>query len=79
MTIATADGGTLTITRCGPVVDMHLRDAEGRSVATVTRRAGETALLLSGPRSVTGRRITPPPLQDIPSERGAASGHSNRS
>lgn len=78
VTIETADGGTLAITRCGALVDLHLRDSEGRSVATVTRLAGSTALLLSGLRSITGRTITAPPAQNIPQDRGAARGRSNR-
>lgn len=46
--IPTRDGGTAEITRCGALVDIHVRDAEGRTVATVTRRAGEASRLLSG-------------------------------
>ncbi|MGX4737089.1 hypothetical protein [Kitasatospora griseola] len=48
MTIDTADGGTVTVTRCGELVDVHVRDADGRTVATVTRRAGEAVALLAG-------------------------------
>ncbi|MEW2034921.1 hypothetical protein AB0901_31020 [Streptomyces roseifaciens] len=40
MTIPTRDGGTMAITRRGALVDVHLRDREGRTVATVVRRAG---------------------------------------
>ena len=47
VTLPTRDGGTVEITRCGALVDVHVRDAQGRTVATVVRRAGETALLLS--------------------------------
>lgn len=46
--IGTRDGGAVEITRCGALLDIHVRDAEGRTVATVTRRAGEASLLLSG-------------------------------
>ncbi|WP_369376092.1 hypothetical protein [Streptomyces sp. cg36] len=51
VTVPTRDGGTVEITRCGALVDVHVRDAEGRTVATVTRRAGEGALLLAGYRT----------------------------
>ncbi|GAA3856256.1 hypothetical protein GCM10023084_07680 [Streptomyces lacrimifluminis] len=50
VTMTTGDGGTVTVTRCGELVDIHVRDSSGRTVATVTRRAGEAALLLSGSR-----------------------------
>lgn len=53
-TIPTRDGGTVTVTRCGELVDIHVRDAEGRTVATVSRRAGEAARLLS-----SGYRVRP--------------------
>ncbi|MEU5429012.1 hypothetical protein AB0H73_25945 [Streptomyces olivoreticuli] len=49
VTIPTRDGGTVTVTRCGALVDIHVRDVGGRTVATVTRRAGEVPLLLSRP------------------------------
>lgn len=39
--LPTRDGGTVEITRYGALVDYHLRDSSGRTVATVTRRAGE--------------------------------------
>lgn len=48
MTVATTDGGTVTITRCGALVDIHVRNAEGQTVATVTRQAGDAARMLSG-------------------------------
>lgn len=54
VTLPSRDGGTVTVTRCGALVDIHVRDAEGRTVATVTRRAGD-ALPPPGPRSVTDR------------------------
>lgn len=41
ITLRTHDGGTVELTRSGALVDIHVRDASGRSVATVTRRAGE--------------------------------------
>lgn len=50
MTLPTTDGGTVTVTRCGELVDLHVRDSSGRTVATVTRRAGEAARLLAGIR-----------------------------
>lgn len=50
VTLPTTDGGTVTVTRCGELVDMHVRDSSGRTVATVTRRAGEAARLLAGIR-----------------------------
>ncbi|MGW2860814.1 hypothetical protein [Streptomyces sp. NPDC001205] len=52
--IPTRDGGTVEITRCGALVDIHVRDREGRTIATVTRRAGEGALLLAGYRGPGG-------------------------
>ncbi|MFD9629813.1 hypothetical protein [Streptomyces violascens] len=51
MTVPTRDGGTVEITRCGALVDIHVRDGEGCTVATVTRRAGEGALLLADYRT----------------------------
>ncbi|MGW2380221.1 hypothetical protein [Streptomyces sp. NPDC001658] len=51
VTMTTSDGGTVTVTRCGELVDIHVRDSSGRTVATVTRRAGEAALLLGGYRT----------------------------
>ncbi|MCX4663374.1 hypothetical protein [Streptomyces uncialis] len=48
--MTTRDGGTVTVARLGDLVDMHVRDREGRTVATVTRRAGDVAWLLSGAR-----------------------------
>ncbi|MFF2543972.1 hypothetical protein ACFVUY_15555 [Kitasatospora sp. NPDC058063] len=53
MTIPTADGGTVEITRRGNVLDMHLRDSSGETVATVVW-------------TVTGRRTTGLPLQSLP-------------
>ncbi|MBB5934590.1 hypothetical protein FHS42_001637 [Streptomyces zagrosensis] len=51
VTLTTSDGGTVEITQCGALVDIHVRGAEGRTVATVTRRAGEAAALLNGWRT----------------------------
>ncbi|MEV7844106.1 hypothetical protein AB0O50_08975 [Streptomyces cyaneofuscatus] len=48
VTLPTTDGGTVTVTRCGELVDLHVRDSSGRTVATVTRRAGEAVRLLAG-------------------------------
>lgn len=41
--LRTRDAGTVTVTRCGALVDIHVRDAEGRTVATVARRADAAA------------------------------------
>lgn len=57
VTLTTSDGGTVQISRCGALVDIHVRDAEGRTVATVTRRAGDAALLLSVGTTLTERRF----------------------
>ncbi|CAM5363367.1 hypothetical protein GCM10010329_84950 [Streptomyces spiroverticillatus] len=35
------EGGTIEITRTGPLLDIRVRDGSGRTIATVTRRAGE--------------------------------------
>ncbi|MET8706507.1 hypothetical protein [Streptomyces californicus] len=48
VTVPTRDGGTVEITRRGPLVDLHVRDAEGRTVATVVRRASEAARIMAG-------------------------------
>lgn len=40
ITLPTGNGGTVEITCIGALVDIHVRDATGRTVATVTRRAG---------------------------------------
>jgi hypothetical protein len=58
VTMTTSDGGTVTVTRCGELVDIHVRDSSGRTVATVTRRAGEAALLLAGSRTEPKNRPT---------------------
>ncbi len=50
VTFTTKDGGTVTVTRCGELADIHVRDSEGRTVATVVRRAGEAVLLLANYR-----------------------------
>ncbi|WP_327385686.1 hypothetical protein [Streptomyces sp. NBC_01207] len=47
VTLPTRNGGTVEITRVGALVDIHVRDAEGRTVATVVRRAGEEVALLA--------------------------------
>lgn len=57
VTVPTRDGGTVEITRRGSLVDLHVRDAEGRTIATVVRRAGDAALLLSGSRAVANPRL----------------------
>jgi hypothetical protein len=48
----TADGGTIEITRTGYVVDMHVRAASGRTVATVTMNDDDAAALLADMRAV---------------------------
>ncbi len=48
VTLPTLDGGTVEVTRCGALVDIRVRDAEGRTVATVVRRAGGSVLPLDG-------------------------------
>lgn len=56
ITLPTRDGGTIRITRCGLLVDIHVRDSEGRTVATVIRRAGDAAQLLAGHASKSSTR-----------------------
>lgn len=46
--VDTRDGGTVEVTRCGGLVDLHVRDSEGRTVATITRPVRDAALLLAG-------------------------------
>ncbi|MBZ4319553.1 hypothetical protein [Streptomyces huiliensis] len=50
MTIPTRDGGTITVTRRGALVDVHVQDRDGRTVATVTRPAGSVGALVPGAR-----------------------------
>ncbi|MGW6061711.1 hypothetical protein [Streptomyces sp. NPDC055189] len=50
VTVATTDGGTVTVTRCGELVDIHVRDSSGRTVATVTRELRAAQTLLAGLR-----------------------------
>ncbi|MFE1959228.1 hypothetical protein [Streptomyces sp. NPDC059479] len=45
-TFTTADGGTIDVTRHGAEVDIHLRDASGRTVATVVVRDGDASVVL---------------------------------
>lgn len=46
-TYSTHDGGTLEVTRRGYLVDLHTRDAAGRTVATVEMNTDDAAALLS--------------------------------
>jgi hypothetical protein len=48
----TADGGTIEITRMGITVDMHVRAASGRTVATVTMDDDDASALLADMRAV---------------------------
>ncbi|QDY79811.1 hypothetical protein FQU76_28420 [Streptomyces qinzhouensis] len=61
VTMATRDGGSIAVTRVGDEMDFHVRDREGRTVATVTRGAREGARLLALARLVVARR-TPLPV-----------------
>ncbi|GAA2781591.1 hypothetical protein GCM10019017_28150 [Streptomyces showdoensis] len=54
VTLQTRDGGTVTVTRHGALVDMHLRNAAGRTVATVVRPVCEAARLLPELRGHSG-------------------------
>lgn len=64
VTMATTDGGTVTVTRCGgALVDIHVRDSSGRTVATVTRRVRPeenelTDLLANFPMTESSCRMT---------------------
>lgn len=49
ITFPARDGGTIELTRVGALVDIHVRDVSGRTVATVTRAAGEPLLVLAAP------------------------------
>lgn len=42
----THDGGTVEVTRRGLLLDLHVRDAAGRTVATVEMDEGEAGGLL---------------------------------
>ncbi|MFF4408097.1 hypothetical protein [Streptomyces sp. NPDC001404] len=54
----TDDGGTLEITPVGTMADIHVKDATGRSVATVTRSAGEAVALYLTAKRATERSAT---------------------
>lgn len=47
MTARTADGGSVEVFRCGRRVEMHLRAADGRTVATVDMPAEAAADLIT--------------------------------
>lgn len=65
VTLPTRDGGTVTVTRCGALVDMHVQDSTGRTVATVVRPVCEAARLLPElrnlPVSLGGPQAAPLP------------------
>jgi hypothetical protein len=50
-TYTTADGGTIEATRRGLEIDLHVRDAAGRTVATVVLSENDAAVLLSDLRA----------------------------
>ncbi|MDJ0461990.1 hypothetical protein [Streptomyces sp. H27-C3] len=53
MKFTTADGSTVEVTRVGIRSDIHVRDAAGRTVATVTMNGHDTAGLLTNLRANT--------------------------
>lgn len=53
------------MTRCGELVDIHVRDAEGRTVATVTRRTNQTLLVASTRCPPDRTRRSTKPLEQI--------------
>ncbi|GAB2572631.1 hypothetical protein GCM10027168_01830 [Streptomyces capparidis] len=46
MRFATAEGGTVEVTRVGASYDIHVRDAAGRTVATVDMSADDAFRLM---------------------------------
>jgi hypothetical protein len=46
-TYTTADGGTIEATRRGLEIDLHVRDAVGRTVATVEMSEDDATALLA--------------------------------
>jgi hypothetical protein len=44
----TADGSSVEITRRGNLVDMHVKSATGRTVATVVKTTDEASALIAG-------------------------------
>ncbi|MGW3931101.1 hypothetical protein ACWECC_23785 [Streptomyces microflavus] len=46
MKLSTADGGSVEMTRVGIAFDMHVRDAAGRTVATVDMNSDEAFALM---------------------------------
>ncbi|WP_188278954.1 hypothetical protein [Streptomyces sp. CBMA370] len=51
MKFTTSDGGTVDVTRVGITVDIHVRNAAGRTVATVTMNDDDAAGLLADLRA----------------------------
>ncbi|MFE3591967.1 hypothetical protein ACFXOY_31190 [Streptomyces niveus] len=51
MKFTTADGGTVDVTRMGITVDIHVRDAAGRTVATVAMNDDDATALLADLRT----------------------------
>ncbi|MFF4430479.1 hypothetical protein ACFYZ4_15060 [Streptomyces sp. NPDC001513] len=47
----TADGSTIEITRRGYIVDMHVRNAAGRTVATVEMNDDDASALVADLRA----------------------------
>ncbi|MFJ1640796.1 hypothetical protein [Streptomyces sp. NPDC088256] len=54
VTLSATDGGTVTVNRYGELLDIHVRDSSGRTIATVTRRPEEAVFLLSEIRRKSG-------------------------
>jgi hypothetical protein len=44
----TANGGTMELTRVGSMADIHVKDASGRTIATVTMSNAEARDLIWG-------------------------------
>lgn len=48
ITYRTSDGGTIQVTRWATLTDLHYRDVEGRTVATLIRPHAEADNLVKG-------------------------------
>lgn len=48
ITLKTNDGGTVQVTRRANATDIHLRNAQGRTVATVVKPHADATALLKG-------------------------------
>ncbi|MFE0699394.1 hypothetical protein [Streptomyces sp. NPDC058872] len=46
MKLSTADGGTVEVTRVGITFDVHVRDASGRTVATIDMSSDDAFWLM---------------------------------